>query len=469
MICLSIFADEYDAALPTLERLGEAVEIVELRLDAADRETIIRAAEAVRRPLILTCRHAEQGGLFSGGEDERLQLLRFAASLRPRFVDVEAGTAAESLFDEFPKQQFILSLHETHGIRNSIEKIAVKLAARPQAIVKIVPSATSWMDNLEILAAAKSLRSCDSRFICFGSGEKGLYSRALASSRGSYITYCSTEGCTPTAKGQFTVDQALNIYRIPQIGRNWKVYGVVGDPVAHSLSPAFHNDLFARRGIEAVYLPFRAAKFEPFFKFVSAAGIEGLSVTAPHKLAAARCSEPGDETTRVTCCANTLVGQGSGYRAYNTDGLAFVGMLKKYFKTAVGLSVSIIGLGGAARAIAFELIRAGAKVSLCGRNGTKGRELAAVLGCAFAFSPGDIAGSDIVVNATTVARPEDDPDGFLERLIPSRGIAIDLHYDPPEPYFLSEAALRGCRTLSGFDMFRRQAALQFERWTGTEP
>ena len=468
MICLSIFADEYAAAMPALERLGEAVAIVELRLDAAGRETIERAAGAVRRPLILTCRHAEQGGLFSGGEDERLQLLRFAAGLRPRFVDVEAGTAAESLFDEFPQQQFILSLHGTHGIPDSIEKIAVELAARPRAIVKTVPPTKSWMDNVEILAAAESLRSCGCRFICFGSGEMGIYSRALAPSRGSLVTYCTAEGNTPTAEGQFTVDQALNTYRTPQIGRNWKVYGVVGDPVAHSQSPAFHNDLFARRGIEAVYLPFRAAQFEPFFEFVSAAGIEGLSVTAPHKIAAARCAEPGDETTRVAGCANTLVRSEGGYRAYNTDGRAFVDMLKGYFETVEGLNVSIIGLGGAARAIAFELIRAGAKVALCGRNEAQGLELAAFLGCAFARTPGEIAGSDVAVNATTVARPEDDPDGFFERLIPSHGIAVDLHYDPPEPYFLAEAALRGCRTLDGLEMFRRQAALQFELWTGTE-
>jgi 3-dehydroquinate dehydratase/shikimate dehydrogenase len=469
LICLAVFAEEYRLALKALERFGEHVELVELRLDTADGATIETAVASLLRPLILSCRAASHGGRFKGTEAERLALLRASARFRPLYIDVELGTVAEELFWEVAEQPFILSFHDPNGTPQNLSRIARALIAKKPALAKIVPRVTKWQENFQVLELAKELRKEGQRFICFGAGQTGLYSRALAPAYGSSITYCTAEGATPTGPGQFKVSQAIELFRLHKITDGWRVYGIVGNPIAHSFSPAFHNSLFTRYDIDAIYLPFPAEDFGSFFEFASRAELAGLSVTSPFKLDAADVAERGDETSKATDSVNTLVRSKHGYRAYNTDGAAFLEMFLRYGHKITGMRILILGSGGAARSLAYPLTRAGAQVTICSRNIDSGLVIAEQTGCRFSCDPVDLAAADVVVNTTTITKPDEDTEGFLRRNYPVGALAVDLHYDPPETFFLKEAGMRGCRTINGLEMFIRQAILQFKLWTGIEP
>ena len=469
MICLSLFAEEYHLAQRVLERYTNSIGIVELRLDSADQDLLERALAIINRPLIFTCRPPSHGGRFSGTEAGRMTFLRRILRYRPLYVDVEKGTLAEGLLKENPKQPFILSFHDVEKTPDNLANIASSLKAGNPAMIKLAIKVKYWKDNLRILELADSLQSQGGDFTLFGTGEKGIYSRVLAPSHGSFLTYCTAMGITPTGEGQFDIEQAVDLYRLNKISASWKVYGIAGNPVKHSLSPEFHNKLFKRYGSQSVYLPFKVEDFEEFYEFALAAGIQGLSVTAPHKITSAALSEPGEERVKISGAANTLIRRGSKFVAYNTDGPAFLNVLESEVGRIDGRTVTIIGLGGAARSIAYELVGASAEVILCGRDTEKGKDLAKLLNCRFSCAPEDLASADVVINAISIARDNADTDGFLRKYIPVGAVAIDLNYYPPETYFLKEASLRGCRTINGLEMFRRQAALQFQLWTGIRP
>ena len=468
MICISVFAEEYEHAIRTLLRFGKRIDLVEIRIDTADLDTIEKAMVSIDRPLILSCRSPEHGGLFRGTEAERVALLRRTMRFRPLYIDVEFGSAAEELMREQPRQPVILSFHDPEGTPSQIEKIAFSLLERKPTIAKLVTRVRTWDDNLLILDTLAKLGAPERNVICFGSGEDGIYSRIMAPALGSAISYCSIEGAQRTSPGQFAVHHALDLYRLHKIRRSWKVFGIAGDPVDHSLSPAFHNGAFAANRIDAVFLPFHVekGKFEDFYRFACTADIAGLCITAPHKNAAAALSEPCDEDARVCKAANTLVRSEGQFKAYNTDGKSFISVLRELEGDISGLKAFILGAGGVARLLGFALRQAGANVSLCSRDKDQGVAAAELVGINYSCDPFDLASANVVVNATTVGSLEEDTEGFFKDRLPFGALAIDLHYDPPETFFLKYAALRGCRTLNGLEMFIRQAALQYGHWTG---
>lgn len=475
MICLSVFAEDYQLASAAIDRYGKAVSIAEIRLDRADIETAEKAISAIPRPLVLTCRPEGQGGFYSGTESQRLEFLRTVIRYRPLYIDVEMATASEQLITDYPDQPFILSYHDGAGTPSGLRKIAAAAAARNAAVIKIVTRAERCEDNLAVLEISELLKEKGQTYILFCMGELGIYSRAVAGAYGSIITYCSPDEAEPTGAGQFRLSDAIEMYQPHKIKKNWSVYGIVGNPVGHSLSPKLHNRLFADRNIKAIYLPFKVEDFAEFIKFADKAGIVGLSVTSPHKTAAASFAVPRDVVVRMAAAANTLkreenkTDQDMRYEAYNTDGPAFIETLQRQVGELKGKRITVAGIGGAARAIAYSLIREGAELTITARKKTEARELALALGCRSGFGSEAVVGADVAVNATSIASAAEDRNGFLSRLIPYGAVALDLNYTPPEPYFLKEAALRGCRTINGLDMFLRQAALQFEIWTGTEP
>ena len=468
MICISVFAEHYKPAREALLKYGKHVDIVELRLDTAERDTIEEATASINRPLILSCHPPDHGGRFKGTEAERLALLRTAMRYRPLYIDVELGTAAEELMRETSSQPFILSFHDPKGTPDNLSRISEALFAKKPAMAKLVSRVNHWNDNLKIIEIADKLGSDGKRFICFGTGEAGIFSRATAQAHGSAVTYCTVEGAEPTAPGQFKLSQAIDLFRLHEIANDWKIFGIVGNPIAHSFSPAFHNAAFAMRGLEATYLPFEVDSFNEFIDFAERAGIAGLSVTSPFKLEAAGIADAGNETSPGSEAVNTLVQIEGGYRAFNTDGTAFIEMLQERTKQLAGKKILLLGSGGVVRALAHPLLQSGAEVIICSRNEERGRIVAEQIGCSFSSAPANLISADVVVNATSISRPEEDSENFLKRNFPVGNLAVDLHYDPPETFFLKEAAMRGCRTVNGLEMFVRQAILQFKHWTGIE-
>jgi 3-dehydroquinate dehydratase/shikimate dehydrogenase len=289
-------------------------------------------------------------------------------------------------------------------------------------------------------------------------------SRVLASRFGSCWTYAG-DGVAP---GQIPLEKLRDECSFRTVGARTAVYGVVGRPVMHSVSPAMHNAAFRAARLDAVYLPLAAADFDDFLAFAEAIGIAGASVTAPYKIAAFEHAAESDAVSRRVQSVNTLRRVGSRWTACNTDVAGFLAPLAGAIRLQ-GARTTILGAGGAARAVCEALNAAGAQVSIAARRREQAEDVASRSGATVAAWPPAGGSWDVLVNATPVGTMPDVrtsplPDGpFTGELV------YDLVYNPPETQLMQDARAAGCRTLGGLDMLVAQAQLQVEWWTGVKP
>jgi shikimate dehydrogenase len=253
-----------------------------------------------------------------------------------------------------------------------------------------------------------------------------------------------------------------------------QLFGIIGNPVEHSLSPAMHNAAFAELGINGVYVPMRPRDLRDGFLGLRSLGFIGVSVTVPYKVAIMDCLDEIDPVARKIGAVNTLLFQEGREgipicKGYNTDWLGSNQALAEEIEL-VGSTVLLIGAGGAARAVGFGLVEAGAKVLLTNRTEAKGRALAAQLDCPFipAAELGSVR-ADALINTTSVGMtPHEEALPIDPECLPNFSVVMDIVYAPLATRLLREAATRGCRTIDGLKMLQYQGAAQFTLWTGRE-
>ncbi len=258
------------------------------------------------------------------------------------------------------------------------------------------------------------------------------------------------------------------------INGSTKLFGIIGNPVEHSLSPAMHNAAFETLGINGVYIPMRPTDLEDGYRGLRALGFVGVSVTVPYKVAVMDLIDEIDPVASKIGAVNTLMLKHSGdgvarVKGYNTDWLGSNQALAEALDVTSS-TVLIIGAGGAARAVGFGLLEAGAKVMLTNRTEAKGRLLASQLNCPFVLAE-DIqkVHADALINATSVGMsPRDNALPIRPELLGNFSVVMDIVYAPLETRLLREAAARGCRTVDGLKMLQYQGAAQFALWTGRE-
>ena len=506
-----------------LERAAEAARdgasLVEWRLDAlADGEEGLAASLRLLResplPCIATCRPRWEGGAYDGDDQERIAFLEALGTSphAPRYLDVELAAFQRSAnlrqkvelvvdHEHQPrdlKTSLILSAHDFQTRPPDLaRRLAAMQAASSCAVCKIAWRARSLRDNLE---AFELLRHRGKPLIALCMGPFGLPSRVLAGKFGGFLTFASAEGAAATAPGQPSIRELRDLYRFDHIGPATRVYGVVGWPVEHSRSPLLHNRGFEAVGHDGVYLPLPIPPEWEHFTATMGALVDdpaldfrGASVTLPHKENLLRfVKERGgtvDAASEAIGSANTLVvGDDGALRALNTDAAAALETLVVDASLDRAdlprLRVAVLGAGGAARAVAWALAGAGAKVilfnrdqaraerlaaELSGRAAATGERLSVVAGRPEAISCGCF---EVVVNCTPVGmRGGPEPDGSpLPQEFPfEAGVTVfDTVYTPRLTPLLREARSRGARTVGGTGMFLRQAAAQFAAWTGQE-
>jgi shikimate dehydrogenase len=251
------------------------------------------------------------------------------------------------------------------------------------------------------------------------------------------------------------------------IDADTSLFGLIGNPVAHSLSPVMHNQAFAATGYNGVYLSFRVTDPAAAIKGIRALNFKGVSVTLPHKVAVMEYLDEVDKTAVRIGAVNTIVNNQGRLIGYNTDGQGALHALRA--RTSIKeKSVALIGAGGAARAIGFGLVAAGGHVTILSRSRTSGERLAADLQAEFLpLYAWQQDRYEILINATPVGmHPETDATPIPKEELSENMVVMDIVYNPLDTQLLKEAAAKKCQTINGVAMFVFQGAHQFELWTG---
>jgi shikimate dehydrogenase len=252
------------------------------------------------------------------------------------------------------------------------------------------------------------------------------------------------------------------------IDAHTELYGVLGNPVRHSLSPIIHNSAFQKMGLNAVYLAFEVKDLKAALEGVRGLGVRGVSVTIPFKTEVIRFLDGIEAVAQKIKAINTISNQDGRLVGYNTDWSGALRALEERIDLK-DKRVCLMGAGGAARAIGFGLKERGAEIFISNRSHESGEKLARELGGIFKPFPGGLD-VDVLINATSVGMsPQPEVTPYSEEPLREGMIVMDIVYHPLETRLLKEAKKRGCSTINGLEMLLYQAIGQIEIWTGMKP
>ncbi|MFN0131990.1 MAG: type I 3-dehydroquinate dehydratase [Phycisphaerales bacterium] len=528
--------DFFTGAAPEDDHAGAAIDTPETR-------DVLRLAALSPLPCIITCRSAREGGGYDGPDDARVALYerlgtafgKFpdgSAEHPPRYLDAELSTWERSanirqklrLAIDHPEQlrdlrtSLVLSMHDFDGRPVDLaRRLAAMRAIDAARVLKIAYRCRSIRDNLEFFDI---LAERDRPTVALGMGEFGLMSRVLAPKFGGFLTFASLRSETVTAPGQPTIRELLDLYRFRSITPTTEVYGVIGYPLGHSLSPRVHNAGFAAIERDAVYLPMpvvggdgaggdRGGAAAEATRAISDGGYEslkatlteliehprlafrGASVTIPHKENLVRLArESGwriDADADAIGAANTILvergtgGAAAGISVHNTDAQAIVASLEVAIGSLAGARITVLGAGGTARAAAFALARAGSSVTIHARRPERAKALAESLSRALesnldsrsptirASESATVGDYDALINCTPVGMeggPAPDSTPIPAASLRPGAVVLDTVYRPVETPLIRAARDRNSRLIDGLTMFVLQAEAQFRLFTG---
>jgi 3-dehydroquinate dehydratase / shikimate dehydrogenase len=460
-LCITVAA----ATMATLRQRRDqhSDSLVELRLDTVDRPDVPAALAGRRGPVIVTCRPTWEGGDFRGSEEERLGLLEAALDGGADYVDVEFTALTPAFAGGRDRDRLLVSMHDFDGVPSDLDARVDAMSRTGAGTVKVAVMAHRLADCLPLIGLA-ARRGGPTAVLAMG--EAGLSTRILAAHFGSCWTYAADD--TIVAPGQVSASRMRGEFGFDRLGPNTSLYGIIGRPVSHSVSPAMHNAAFRELGMDAVYLPLPAASIDDFTTFADAMNLRGASVTAPFKLETFALAAVVDDEGRRTQAVNTLRRSGDTWEGLNTDLAGFMAPLAGRLPLSAARA-TVLGGGGAARSVAVALVSAGASVTVAARRREQAAAVAGLAGAHVGDWPPAPGTWDLLVNATPIGthpRHQQSPVGASA--LDGR-LVYDLVYNPPVTRLLADAAAMGCDTIGGLDMLVAQARAQFAWWTGVHP
>jgi len=473
-VCIAVVGGDAATMLERAESLVRDNPFIELRLDYLNQP--LAALPKIKSFLelhpeatfIATCRRAVNGGKFKGSVAAELAVLRKAADVGFPLADLELQSAealkADEMKDLYDRVGVIISHHDFRATKKLDDQFAT-MSKYPADFYKLVSTATNLHDNvvmMKFLEANYGKREMVG--LCMG--EQGIISRVLGVRAGSVFTFAAATRGEETAPGQVPANELRDIYRIEMVDQATQVYGVAGDPVAHSLSPVMMNSAFRRETVNAVYLALHAKSLKDLLACVQEIPIRGLSVTMPYKQDMLDVLENSDPLTKQIGACNTIVrGAGGQLYGFNTDVAGIVVPLEQRLSLA-GARVLIVGAGGVARAGAFGLKAKNAEVFITNRTPEKAQALARQAKAKY-LKRGDVAKQqfDVIINATPVGMGGGKQSPLDEKELNTKYV-FDLVYNPAETALTRMARAKELQVIPGLEMFVQQGARQFEIWTG---
>ena len=459
-LCLTLAEPDPQRLLSQLHRYSGNCPYIEVRLDYLARPAIPALPEKQGAQWIATCRPLREGGRFQGEERKRIDLLEQAAKSGFDFLDLEWDTPIPTGLPAAVR--IVRSRHLFDSFPASLDAVLPE-RQRPSDIAKLAVATRNTAEAVSLLQWMSSRGPGQHTIV--GMGEWGQITRYLGAFLGNAWTYVSLD--REIAPGQFSLNQGVKSFA------NWQesqppLYAVLGAPLDHSLSPDLHNFLFRHYQQDGVYLPLCIDSVVPFLDWVRETRLDfrGFSVTMPHKLEAARWLHPSLPAKADPI--NTLTHREGNWGGQNTDRDGFLLPLAEQISLSQ-CRVVVLGTGGVAQTVVAALKEARAVPIVVGRSERALEQMADRFDCQTAhWSNLPIAGR-VLVNTTPIGQFPHTEDSPWEGYPLDFELVYDLIYRPAKTRLLEAAERSGSKTISGVEMFLRQAALQFLAWTGIYP
>lgn len=463
-LCLTLAESSATLLGKKIAQYSGQVPYLEVRLDYLTKPSLPHIPKNSGTEFIATCRPEYEGGRYKESESSRIELLRAAADSGFHWLDLEHDVPAISrlpsstrivrswhCFGSFPKdlETRFKCLRETGG---DVLKLAVSINTTQEAIRLL-----EWMETMQ----------GSTPFVILGMGLLGQVSRLLGSFVGNQWTYVAEHEQSAVAAGQFTLEQARYCYRLTGWSKPPPIFGVLGNPVRHSLSPLIHNQLFKHYQLSNIYLPFPLDEVESWFRYTGRSKLDfrGFSITLPFKTDVVRVAQV---RRPLVDSLNTMTKKRSSWEGSNTDYDAFLHPLKSRLSLK-GKKILVLGNGGVAHTAVRALQDEGSLVTVVGRRRERVTSFAKHHGCLYALFSDLPLAADLCVNTTPVGQYPDVEKSPLEEHELEFELIYDLVYRPEQTRLLELATRKGLQTVSGMEMFVEQAALQFFGWTGLSP
>jgi 3-dehydroquinate dehydratase/shikimate dehydrogenase len=497
MICLTLTRDTISDDLEDVRHNLDWIDLVELRVDrlsSPDPDAVARfpgelakmtGGDTAGPASIVTVRRPADGGSWSRSEADRLAMLSQAMSEEGfDYVDLELDLAESPEGRRLAERarstgtRIIRSAHDFEGMPDDVARLYEDLSAGEDEIPKLAVTPRSSADLLVLVGLL--LDSGPRERIIIGMGAVGFPTRVAARRLGGFLSYASASSNpdVAAAPGHVTPRVLAETYRYREQSPDTAIFGIIGNPVLHSASPEYHNRHFREKNLDAVYVPFQVDDLDAFFDTAVRLDIRGLSVTVPHKEGViSHLDETHESVVPVGACNTVLITDGHR-RGLNTDVPGFLLPLERAIGASGpeafdGMRATVIGAGGAARAVVFALLRLGVRLCIVNRTPERadrmGAEIADAVGSEqpVVAELGPDAGSlieehgSLIVQTTSVGMEPEvtaDPLAFYE--FRGHEIAYDLIYAPEQTRFLTRAAAAGCLTIPGTSMFEEQGLAQ---------